>query len=147
MPQGYDGASARIKGGAGASGYTATTVSFPVTLHVAGGTADLFGLIIEYKEAPAGGDQGGDDQPAGQEPAGQEPASTAPQPPRGTEEKTTPRADENPAPPIADAPGGGTVIPQTGDESRPLLWIALLMLSGGALAGMWAVTRKKEDKH
>lgn len=147
LPQGYDGASARIKGGAGASGYTATTVSFPVTLHVAGGTADLFGLMIEYKEAPAGGDQGGDDQPGGQEPAGQEPASTAPQPPRGTEEKTTPRADENPAPPIADAPGGGTVIPQTGDESRPLLWIALLMLSGGALAGMWAVTRKKEDKH
>ena len=51
LPQGYDGASARIKGGAAASSYTATTVSFPVTLEVSGGSADLFGLLIEYKEA------------------------------------------------------------------------------------------------
>ena len=51
LPEGYDGASARIKGGAAASSYTATTVSFPVTLEVSGGSADLFGLLIEYKEA------------------------------------------------------------------------------------------------
>ena len=51
LPKGYDGASARIKGGAAASSYTATTVSFPVTLEVSGGSADLFGLLIEYKEA------------------------------------------------------------------------------------------------
>lgn len=51
LPQGYDGATARIKNGAAASGYTATTVSFPVTLEVSGGTAEAFELLIEYKEA------------------------------------------------------------------------------------------------
>ncbi len=51
LPQGYDGASARIKGGASASSYTATTVSFPVTLEVSYGTAEAFELLIEYKEA------------------------------------------------------------------------------------------------
>ena len=51
LPQGYDGATARIKGGASASSYTATTVSFPVTLDVSGGTAEAFELLIEYKEA------------------------------------------------------------------------------------------------
>lgn len=51
LPEGYDGATARIKSGAAASSYTATTVSFPVTLEVSGSSADLFGLLIEYKEA------------------------------------------------------------------------------------------------
>ncbi len=51
LPQGYDGATARIKGGAAASSYTADTVSFPVTLDVSYGTAEVFGLLIEYKEA------------------------------------------------------------------------------------------------
>ena len=51
LPQGYDGATARIKGGASASSYTATSVSFPVTLDVSGGTAEVFGLLIEYRKA------------------------------------------------------------------------------------------------
>ena len=51
LPKGYDGATARIKNGAAASSYTATTVSFPVTLDVSGGTAEAFELLIEYKEA------------------------------------------------------------------------------------------------
>lgn len=51
LPDGYDGASARIKDGAAASSYTATTVSFPVTLEVSYDTAEAFGLLIEYKEA------------------------------------------------------------------------------------------------
>lgn len=51
LPEGYDGASARIKGGASASSYTATTVSFPVTLEVSDGTAEVFGLLIEYRKA------------------------------------------------------------------------------------------------
>lgn len=51
LPKGYDGATARIKNGASASSYTATTVSFPVTLEVSYGSADLFGLLIEYQEA------------------------------------------------------------------------------------------------
>lgn len=51
LPQGYDGATARIKGGASASSYTATTVTFPLTLEVSGGTAEAFELLIEYKEA------------------------------------------------------------------------------------------------
>ena len=55
LPEGYDGASARIKGGAKASSYTADTVSFPVTLDVSGGLAEGLELVIEYKivtEAP-----------------------------------------------------------------------------------------------
>lgn len=51
LPQGYDGASARIKGGASASSYTATTATFPLTLDVSGNTAEAFELLIEYKEA------------------------------------------------------------------------------------------------
>lgn len=51
LPEGYDGATARIKNGAAASSYTATTVSFPVTLDVSYGTAEAFELLIEYKEA------------------------------------------------------------------------------------------------
>ena len=51
LPKGYDGATARIKNGAAASSYTATTVSFPVTLEVSGGTAEAFELLIEYKKA------------------------------------------------------------------------------------------------
>lgn len=51
LPKGYDGATARIKNGAAASSYTATTVSFPVTLDVSYGTAEAFELLIEYREA------------------------------------------------------------------------------------------------
>ena len=51
LPQGYDGATARIKGGASASSYTATTVTFPLTLDVSGNTAEAFELLIEYKDA------------------------------------------------------------------------------------------------
>lgn len=51
LPEGYDGASARIKGGASASSHTATTVTFPLTLDVSGNTAEAFELLIEYKEA------------------------------------------------------------------------------------------------
>lgn len=51
LPQGYDGATARIKGGASASSYTATTVTFPLTLDVSGNTAEAFELLIEYKKA------------------------------------------------------------------------------------------------
>ena len=50
LPKGYDGATARIKGGASASSYTATTVTFPLTLDVSGNTAEA-DLLIEYKEA------------------------------------------------------------------------------------------------
>lgn len=51
LPEGYDGATARIKGGASASSYTATTVTFPLTLDVSGNTAEAFELLIEYREA------------------------------------------------------------------------------------------------
>ena len=50
LPEGYDEASARIKGGAKASSYTADTVSFPVTLDVSGGVAEVLELVIEYKK-------------------------------------------------------------------------------------------------
>lgn len=53
LPEGYDGASARIKGGAAASSHTATTVSFPVTLDISNATAEKLGLLVEYKKAQA----------------------------------------------------------------------------------------------
>ena len=206
LPQGYDGATARIKNGAAASGYTATTVSFPVTLDVSYGTAEALELLlIEYKEAQepvqppviiagangswqkSGTDglsftsnaafadfikvqvdgkdldasnytvkegstivtlnaaylntlsvgkhtlsivsangtatteftitavQGGDDSQTG--------GGTTPQEP--------------------DKDGGTKAIPQTGDSSNILLWVALLFLSGGALS---AVTYKKKKQ-
>lgn len=205
LPEGYDGASARIKGGASASSYTATTVTFPLTLDVSYGTAEALELLIEYKKAqePAqppviiagangswqksgtdglsftsnaafadfikvqvdGKDldasnytvkegstivtlkaeylntlsvgkhtleieskngiakteftiaavQGGDDSQTG--------GGTTPQEP--------------------DKDGGTTAIPQTGDSSNILLWVALLFLSGGALS---AVTYKKKKQ-
>lgn len=63
LPKGYDGATARIKNGAAASSYTATTVSFPVTLDVSYGTAEALELLIEYAAQTGGDDQtGGSDQ-------------------------------------------------------------------------------------
>ena len=211
LPEGYDGATARIKGGASASSYTATTVTFPLTLDVSGGTAEAFELLIEYKEAQepvqppviiagangswqkSGTDglsftsnaafadfikvqvdgkdldasnytikegstivtlnaaylntlsvgkhtlsvvsangtatteftitaaqTGGDDQTGGSDQTG---SDTTPQEP-----------DKN---------GGDTTIPQTGDSSNAVLWIALLFASGVGLFGAVVYSRKK----
>lgn len=62
LPKGYDGATARIKDGVKASSYTATTVSFPITLKAEDGTASVSSLMIEYQKAQAGGDQTGGNQ-------------------------------------------------------------------------------------
>ena len=212
LPQGYDGATARIKGGASASSYTATTVTFPLTLDVSGNTAEAFELLIEYKEAQepvqppviiagangswqkSGTDglsftsnaafadfikvqvdgkdldasnytvkegstivtlnaaylntlsvgkhtlsvvsangtatteftitaapTGGDDQTGGSDQTG---SDTTPQEP-----------DKN---------GGDTTIPQTGDSSNAVLWIALLFASGVGLMGAAVYSRKKD---
>ena len=39
-----------------------------------------------------------------------------------------------------------TSIPQTGDESQPLVWVALVVLSGAALAGLAVYRKKRSDK-
>ena len=51
LPSGYDGATAKIRNGATAISSTETTVTFPVTLEVAGGSA-FTELYVEYKEKP-----------------------------------------------------------------------------------------------
>lgn len=51
LPSGYDGATAKIKGGATAISYNETTVTFPVTLVVSGGNT-FTQLYVEYKEKP-----------------------------------------------------------------------------------------------
>ena len=51
LPSGYDGATAKIRGGATAISSTETTVTFPVTLEVAGGST-FTELYVEYKEKP-----------------------------------------------------------------------------------------------
>ena len=51
LPSGYDGATARIQGGATATSSTETTVTFPVTLVVSGGST-FTQLYVEYKEKP-----------------------------------------------------------------------------------------------
>ena len=219
LPQGYDGATARIKGGASASSYTATTVTFPLTLDVSGNTAEAFELLIEYKEAqepvqppviiagangswqkggtdglsftsnaafadfikvqvdgkdldasnytvkegntivtlnaaylntlsvgkhtlsvvsangtatteftitaaPAGGDQTGDNQTGGDSQT-------------GGDDTTTQAPNKN---------DGATSIPQTGDNSNVLLWIAILFVSGSGLFGATIYRRKRKIK-
>ena len=201
LPKRYDGATARIKNGAAASSYTATTVTFPLTLDVSGNTAEAFELLIEYKEAQepvqpeapviikgAGGTWqngskdglsftsdaeyadflkvkvDGNDLDASNYTvkegstivtlkaeymntlsvgkhtleieskngiAKTEFTITAAQTGGGT---TPQEPDKN---------GGDTTIPQTGDSSNILLWVALLFLSGGALS---AVTYKKKKQ-
>ena len=51
LPSGYDGATAKIRNGATAISSTETTVTFPVTLEVAGGST-FTELYVEYKEKP-----------------------------------------------------------------------------------------------
>ena len=53
LPNGYDGATAKIKGGDTATSFTETTVTFPVTLVVSGGSTTLTPpVLVEYKEKP-----------------------------------------------------------------------------------------------
>ena len=39
-----------------------------------------------------------------------------------------------------------TAIPQTGDESQPLVWVTLVVLSGTALAALAVYRKKRSDK-
>lgn len=62
---------------------------------------------------------------------------------------SAPAASANTA---ATAPAAGaattaaaTGIPQTGDESNPLLWVVLLAVSGSALGGLMVYKKKKEN--
>lgn len=128
LPEGYDGATARIKGGETAIGHTADTVSFPVTLEVSGGTAEQFGILIEYKEAqpdenPTGENQTGGNQTGGNQTGGNQTGNGAAQ---------TPAENE-----------GVVSIPNTDTESSLMLWSALLILSGGAIGVM---TRRKKKQ-
>lgn len=52
LPKGYDGASARIKGGATASSCTADSVSFPVAFEDEG-SGMYISMLVEYKTAQA----------------------------------------------------------------------------------------------
>ncbi|WP_300367672.1 right-handed parallel beta-helix repeat-containing protein [uncultured Subdoligranulum sp.] len=72
------------------------------------------------------------DQPAKEE--GSQPTQT-PVPTPTTEPEVTP----TPAPVAA-------VIPQTGDESQPLVWVTLVVVSGAALAGLAVYRKKRSDK-
>lgn len=61
-------------------------------------------------------------------------------------------APESSAKTAAAAPAAGTAaaavatgIPQTGDESNPLLWVVLLAVSGSALGGLMVYKKKKEN--
>lgn len=59
---------------------------------------------------------------------------------------TTPQATAKPATPTAAAPAAqpAAVIPQTGDESNPLLWVVLLAISG-SLGTALVLKRRKEQ--
>ena len=59
---------------------------------------------------------------------------------------SAPAAPAKEAEPAA-APAVTTVaIPQTGDESQPLVWVTLLVLSGAALAALAVFRKKRSDK-
>lgn len=70
---------------------------------------------------------------------------------RATEETSSNPPAQTPEPPQKPLQAAGTtasadaVIPQTGDASRPLVWVVLLALSGIALAGM-VLCRKRKSK-
>ena len=188
LPKGYDGATARIKNGAAASSYTATTVTFPLTLDVSYGTAEAFELLIEYKEAQepvqppviiAGANgswqKSGTDglsftsnaafadfikvQVDGKDldasnytvkegstivtlnaaylntlSVGKHTLSIVSANGTATTEFTITAAPTGggTTPQEPDKNGGDTTNPQTGDSSNMMLWIALLILSGGA---------------
>ena len=73
--------------------------------------------------------------------------------PEKEEESTTPAATPKPTPAPAKeaepaaAPAVTTVaIPQTGDDSQPLVWVALVVLSGAVLAGLAVYRKKRSDK-
>lgn len=67
----------------------------------------------------------------------------------------TPAPDQNKGQDSTDAPAEQTksdtatavaVIPRTADESRPLLWTALVVMSGAALAALTVYRKKRSDK-
>lgn len=67
-------------------------------------------------------------------------------------ETSTASAPASSAKTAAAAPAAGTAaaavatgIPQTGDESNPLLWVVLLAVSGSALGGLMVYKKKKEN--
>jgi len=200
LPQGYDGATARIKNGAAASSYTATTVTFPLTLDVSGGTAEAFELLIEYKEAQepvqppviiAGANgswqKSGTDglsftsnaafadfikvQVDGKDldasnytvkegstivtlnaaylntlSVGKHTLSVVSANGTATTEFTITAAPTGggTTPQEPDKNGGDTTIPQTGDSSNAVLWIALLFASGAGLFGAAVYSRKRK---
>ena len=69
----------------------------------------------------------------------------------GGKEESTPAATPKPTPAPAEeaqpvAAPVAAVIPQTGDDSQPLVWVALVVVSGAALAGLAVYRKKRSDK-
>lgn len=69
----------------------------------------------------------------------------------GKEETNTPASTPSPtAAPAKDAQPVAApvaaVIPQTGDDSQPLVWVALVIVSGAALTGLAVYRKKRSDK-
>lgn len=69
----------------------------------------------------------------------------------GKEETNTPASTPSPtAAPAKDAQPVAApvaaVIPQTGDDSQPLVWVALVIFSGAALTGLAVYRKKRSDK-
>ena len=65
-----------------------------------------------------------------------------------TTSTTTPTATPAPtaAPTAAPTQTAAVAIPQTGDDSQPLVWVALVVVSGAALAGLAVYRKKRSDK-
>ncbi|WP_318708547.1 hypothetical protein [Candidatus Acetatifactor stercoripullorum] len=117
LPEGYDGSSARIKGGAAASSYTAATVSFPITLEAEMdyGTASMFGLLIEYKAAQAGSDTTPTPDDSETEGDSTDSGDTTPTPDDSeTEGDSTDSGDTTPAPDDNETEDGS---PDSGDAT------------------------------
>ena len=115
LPQGYDGATACIKGGASASSYTATTVTFPLTLDVSGNTAEAFELLIEYKEA-------------------QEPVQ--PQPPQTSQDSQPSREDDTGLPVVTSPAVPRQVAGEVGQ------WVTFTVAAQDGQAYQWYLDRQ-----
>ena len=163
LPSGYDGATAKIIGGASATSYTATTVTFPVTLDVTGSTASALGIIAEYKEIQSHTHSYGEWQKDAANhwyecSCGDKSDTAAHTFGQWTQTKAATATENGSKERICSVCGyketavitaTGTTnkpvteFPQTGDNSNIILWIVLLFVSGGII-GTIRITKKRK---
>lgn len=107
--------------------------------------------LVPFTPAPGDGTDAGTDTPAGEQQSGQhDPARTSetmPEPSAAVTEQPEKQPETTVAAAVGSqliAPGRGA-IPQTGDNSAPGLWAALMLVSAAGMGGLvWNKRRRKQ---